>query len=44
MIRLTWASTFQIAKIELSDKERACQGSTITVNHRSMKKLVVFIS
>jgi hypothetical protein len=41
MIRPSWASTFQIAEIELSDKERARWGPAITVNRRSVNKLVL---
>jgi hypothetical protein len=34
-VRPGWASTFQIAEVELSDKEQARRGPTITVNRRS---------
>jgi hypothetical protein len=41
MIKKSRVSTFQIAEIELSDKERAHWGSAITVNRRSVNKLVL---
>jgi hypothetical protein len=39
--RPSWASTFQIVEVDLSDKECAHWGPSITVNYRSVNTSVL---